>query len=169
MRTTRQHHYRNGVDTSRRKAAAVIEAAVVLPMMLILVLGTIEMGSALRASTIMQSSVREAGRLANMNWGDVVESGDTPNAKIERDIRNYVTASGLPGSALAVDIVHAEGQSAGLPFDIADEDNALQLMKIEISMPYSAISLFPSNYMSGSNVRAFLILRAGLGGGSLSS
>ncbi|MCP4174122.1 MAG: pilus assembly protein [Fuerstiella sp.] len=169
MRTTRQCNDRTGVDTSSRKAVAVVEAAIVLPVMLILVLGTIEMGSALRASTIMQSSVREAGRLANMNWGDVVESGDTPNAKIERDIRNYVTASGLPGSALTVSIVYAEGQSAGLPFDISDEDNALQMMKIEINMPYSAISLFPSNHMANSNVRAFLILRAGLGGGALSS
>ena len=99
MKSTRQHNHRPGVDPGSRKAAAVVEAAVVLPMMLILVLGTIEMGSALRASTIMQSSVREAGRLANMNWSDVVESGDTPNAKIERDIRNYVTASGLPGGS----------------------------------------------------------------------
>ncbi|MEO1982630.1 MAG: hypothetical protein ABGZ24_19140, partial [Fuerstiella sp.] len=106
---------------------------------------------------------------ANMNWSDVVEDGDTPNAKIERDIRNYVTASGLPGSALTVSIVYADGQSIGLPFDISDEDNALQMMKIEISMPYSAISLFPSNHMAGTDVRAFLILRAGLGGGALSS
>ncbi len=169
MRTTRKHRHLPSSSSHSRKAVAVVEAAVVLPMMLILVLGTIEMGSALRASTIMQSSVREAGRLANMNWSDVVESGDTPNAKIERDIRNYVTASGLSGAALTVDIVYAEGQSAGLPFDIADEDNALQMMKIEINMPYSAISLFPSNHMGNSNVRAFLILRAGLGGGALSS
>ncbi|HIE96167.1 MAG TPA: pilus assembly protein [Planctomycetes bacterium] len=169
MRISSHNRNRRNVATSNRSGVAVLEAAVILPMMLILVLGTIEMGSALRASTIMQSSVREAGRLANMNWSDVVEDGDTPNAKIERDIRNYVTASGLPGSALTVSIVYADGQSIGLPFDISDEDNALQMMKIEISMPYSAISLFPSNHMAGTDVRAFLILRAGLGGGALSS
>ena len=38
--------------TQNRKGVAAVEAAVVLPMMLILVLGTIEMGTALRASTI---------------------------------------------------------------------------------------------------------------------
>ena len=169
MRVTSHKKNRRNVATSNRSGVAALEAAVVLPMMLILILGTIEMGSALRASTIMQSAVREAGRLANMNWSDVVEDGDTPNAKIERDIRNYVTASGLPGAALIVSIVHADGDSVGLTFDISDEANELEMLKIEISMPYSAISLFPTNHMAGSNVRAFLVLRAGLGGGSLSS
>ncbi|MEO2014747.1 MAG: TadE family protein [Fuerstiella sp.] len=169
MRTTNHQKKRRQVAAHNRSGVAVLEAAVVLPMMLILVLGTIEMGSALRASTIMQSAVREAGRLANMNWSDVVDADDTPNAKIERDIRNYVTASGLPGSALIVSIVHADGESAGLMFDISDEANELEMLKIEIIMPYSAISLFPSNHMAGTNVRAFLILRAGLGGGALSS
>jgi len=76
-------------------------------MMLILVLGTIEMGTALRASTIMQSAVRDAGRLANMRWSEVIDEGDTPNAKIERDLRNSVTASGLPGDDLVVTLTYA--------------------------------------------------------------
>ncbi|MCP4511956.1 MAG: pilus assembly protein, partial [Fuerstiella sp.] len=168
MRIKKHKRSRHNVATRDRSGIAVLEAAVVLPMMLVLVLGTIEMGSALRASTIMQSAVREAGRLANMNWSDVVEADDTPNAKIERDIRNYVTASGLPGSALTVSIVYADGESSGLPFDISDESNELEMLKIEISMPYSAISLFPGNHMAGTNVRAFLLLSAGLGGAALS-
>jgi len=155
-------------DESRRSGVAVVEAAVVLPVMLILVLGTIEMGTALRASTILQSAVREAGRIANMDWRYIVEDGDTPNAKMERDIRNFVTASGLPGQDLTVSIVHADGDSAGQTFDISDEDNELEMMKVEITLPYSSISLFPTNYMSGTNVKAYLIMRAGLGSGGLS-
>ena len=148
-----------------RRGVAALEAAVVMPMMLILVLGTIEMGTALRASTIMQSSVREAGRLANMNWTDMVSAGDTPNAKVERDLRNYVTASGLPGSDLTIAITYAEGGNAGQTFDLADEDNELQKVKISLSLPYSSISLFPTRYMGGKNVSASLVLRAGMGAG----
>ena len=70
-------------EANSRRGIAALEAAVVTPMLLMLVLGTIEMGSALRASTLMQSSVREAGRLASMDWNHVLEEGDTPNAKLK--------------------------------------------------------------------------------------
>ena len=156
---------RHGSSDERRRGVAALEAAVVMPMMLILVLGTIEMGTALRASTIMQSAAREAGRIANMNWGNVVEAGDTPNAKVERDLRNFVTASGLPGSALSISITHAEGANTGTTFDISDETNDLKMMAIKLSLPYSSISLFPTHHMANTNVSATLVLRAGMGGG----
>ena len=152
-----------------RKGVAAVECAMMLPIMMVLVLGLIEMGTALRASTIMQSSVREAGRLASMDWRYVVEDGETPNLKVEQDIRNFVTASGLPGEDLVVSIEHAEGDSAGTKFDISDSDNQLKLILIEITLPYSSISLFPTQYMGGRNLRAGLVSRAGIVGGNLAN
>ena len=161
--------------TNDRRGVAALEAAVVTPMLLVLVLGTIEMGSALRASTIMQSAVREAGRLANMDWQQVVQEGDTPNEKLERDLRNYLMASGI--SPYSVDesgnevdeldfsIVHADGDNEGDPFDLSDPDNELELATIQIALPYSQVSLFPTRYMNGTNLNARLVLRAGAGGG----
>ena len=152
-----------------RKGVAAVECAMMLPIMMVLVLGLIEMGTALRASTIMQSSVREAGRMASMDWRYVVEDGETPNRKVEQDIRNFVTASGLPGEDLVVSIEHAEGDSAGTEFDISDSDNQLKLILIEITMPYSSISLFPTEYMGGRDLRAGLVSRAGIAGGDLAN
>lgn len=152
-------------QTSQRRGVAALEAAIITPVLLILVLGTIEMGTALRASTIMQSAVREAGRLVNMDWQSVVGDGDTPNAKVERDLRNFVTASGLPGSALTISITHADGPNTGQAFDIADENNELELVKIQLSLSYTQISLFPNRYMGGTDITARLIMRAGMGGG----
>jgi len=140
-----------------------------LPVMLVLVLGTIELGTALRAQTILQSAVREAGRLASMDWRFVVAENQTPNQKVEQDIRNFVTASGLPGDDLVISIEYAEGDDEGTTFDIADEDNDLQLLMIEIELPYTSISLFPVKHMYGKNVRASVVMRAGLGGGSLTN
>ena len=154
---------------TNRKGIAAVECAMMLPIMMVLVLGLIEMGTALRASTIMQSSVREAGRLASMDWRYVVEDGETPNRKVEQDIRNFVTASGLPGEDLVVSIEHAEGDSAGTEFDISDSDNQLKLILIEITMPYSSISLFPTEYMGGRDLRAGLVSRAGIAGGNLTN
>jgi len=138
-------------------------------VLLVLVLGLIEIGTALRASTIMQSSIREAGRLVSMDWRYVVENGETPNEKVERDIRNFVTASGLPGADLLVSIEFAEGENEGNPFDIQDSDNELELMLIEVELPYSSISLFPMRYMGGQNIRAGVVSRAGIAGGNLTN
>lgn len=156
-------------STQDRRGVAAVECAVVLPMMLVLVLGLIELGTALRATTIMQSAVREAGRLASMDWRYVVDSGETPNDKVEQDIRNYVTASGLPGDDLIVRIEHAEGEQEGSDFDISDEENELGLVLIEVELPYSSISLFPVRYMGGTNIRAGVVSRAGIAGGSLTN
>lgn len=160
-----KRHIRHSDRAQSRRGIAAVEAAVVLPMMLILTLGTIEMGTALRASTIMQSSVREAGRLVSMKWGNIVADGDTPNGKVERDLRNFVTASGLPGDDLVVTIVHADGDKKGQTFDISDSSNDLEMVRIQIGLPYSSISLFPTRYMGASTVSASLTMRAGLSGG----
>jgi len=156
-------------NVRKRSGVAAVECAVVLPVMLVLVLGLIEIGTALRASTIMQSAIREAGRLASMDWRYVVENGQTPNEKVEQDIRNFVTASGLPGDDLIVSIEFAEGENEGNPFDIQDTDNELELMLIEVELPYSSISLFPTNYLGGQNVRAGMVSRAGIAGGNLTN
>ena len=175
-RPTSACHSKNSrrAEDSRRGIAA-LEAAVVTPMLLVLVLGTIEMGSALRASTLMQSSVREAGRLASMDWTRVVEEGDTPNAKLERDVQNYLRASGIniyseDGSGNQVEeldfsIVHADGPHEGEPFDMSDPDNNLELATIQLSLPYSQVSVFPTQIMGGSNINAKLVVRVGSGGG----
>lgn len=161
-RTNLKTHNQN---SKPRRGVAAVECAVVLPMFLILTLGTIEMGTALRASTIMQSATREAGRLVSMKWSNLTSGTDTPNAKIERDLRNFVTASGLPGADLDINIIFADGDKKGQPFDISDEENDLELVKIQMTLPYSSISLFPTRYMGGKAVGASLVLRAGLGGG----
>ncbi len=153
----------------RRSGVAAVECAVLLPIMLLLVLGTIELGTALRAQTILQSAVREAGRLASMDWRFVVAENQTPNQKVDQDIRNFVSASGLPGADLIIRIEHAEGDDEGQTFDISDDDNSLELLLIEIELPYTSISLFPVRHMYGKNVRAAMVMRAGIGGGTLTN
>jgi len=162
----KSHHQKNRINhrTSRRGAAAV-EAAVIMPVLILLVMGTIEIGTALRAGTIMQSATREAGRLVNTDWRDLVGPGDTPNVKLERDLRNFVTASGLPGDQLVITVTHAEGAKAGQAFDLLDSDNQLELINITMTLGYANVSLFPNRYMGDADMTATLIMRAGMGGG----
>jgi hypothetical protein len=155
-------------SNANRRGAAMVECALILPVFMMLVLGVLEIGSALRASTILQSACRESGRLASMDWRYIVSPGQTANQKIEADLRNFITASGLPGDDLTVNLVYADGANEGQTFDLSDEDNDLQMLKIEVLLPYSSVSLFPVRFMGNKNLKAFVIMRAAMTGGTLS-
>lgn len=148
------------LETGRRGAAAV-EFAVLVPLFLMLVMGTWEMGSALTAGTKLAAAVREGGRLASMDYEESLGSGQTANQKVEQDIKNFLTASSIPGEHVTVTITHADGPSAGSTFDLQDPDNYLGLFRITASVNYEDISAFPVDYMAGETVQASLVFRMG--------
>ena len=152
-----------------RRGAAMMECAITLPVLLILVLGILEIGTALRVSTILQSACRESATLVSVDWRYIVAEGQTPNEKLEQDLRNLVTASGLPGDDLIVNLVHADGGTFNDVFDLSDRGNDLQLIRIEIQLPYSSVSLFPERYLSGKTLKAFVVMRAAINGGTISN
>lgn len=139
----------------------MVEFAITAPLFLILILGTVEMGNALEASAQISTALREGGRLAGMDWTDLVQANESPNAKIIRDIRNFLTAAGYPGDDITITITSVEGTDIGETFDLSDPDNEMRLFKIEASIPYEQISTFPHGFMNGRNVTGRLVMRAG--------
>ena len=143
-----------------RRGAALMEFAIICPILLTLVLGTIEIGMAMRASTTLTAAIREGGRLASMDFSDRVAPGETPNEKVERDIKNFISAAGFNGGAVSVSITHEGGSNDGSDFDLNDSDNNLELFSIRATLPYSAVSIFPVNYMEGKTLAAETVFRA---------
>lgn len=151
-----------------RRGAAAMEAAICLPVLVMLIMGTIELGMALRVKTVLQSAVRESGRLANIDFRDLIQPGDTPNAKVERDIRNFMTASGFPGDKLDFQLVHASAPTGGgapQTFDLTDPANELQLFRIVVSIPFSEVGYITGRWIPTSDISAELAMRAGPTGG----
>lgn len=144
-----------------RRGTATVEFAVIAPIFLILVLGTWEMGTAVRAGNNLTAAVREGGRLASMDFTGSLAPQQTPNQKVVQDIRAFLNASGLPGSQATITITYADGGSAGQTFDLADNNNYLGLFKITATIPFSAISLFPNKIMKGTTLKAELVTRRG--------
>ena len=144
-----------------RRGTATVEFAVIAPIFLILVLGTWEMGTAVRASNNLTAAVREGGRLASMDFTGSLAPNQTANQKVVQDIRAFLNASGLPGSQATITITYADGVDAGSTFDLGDTDNYLGLFKIKATIPFSAISLFPNKIMSGTTLKAELVTRRG--------
>jgi hypothetical protein len=155
------HKKLNHKPDCRRKGAALVEFALMAPLFLLLVLGTIEGGQALETSNILTAGVREAGRLAAMDWEDSIPNGMTPNAKIIKDIRNFVNAAGLPGDDLEISITSVEGEDEGDTFDLSDPDNNLRLFRISAEIDYSDVSPFPATFMKGQTITASLVFRSG--------
>lgn len=148
------------VRDQQRRGAALVEFAVVCPILLMLVLGTIELGTAMRASMILNSAVREGGRLASMDFTDTLSANETANQKVAKDIQNFITASGLDGSKVVVSLKHVEGASEGQTFDLEDDGNNLELFRVHADLEYKWISLFPVNYMQGKTIKASGVFRA---------
>src|SRR5690349_3462569 len=120
MKPFRPHSSVAGLD---RRGTATVEFAVIAPVFLILVLGTWEMGTAVRASNNLTAAVREGGRLASMDFTGSLAPNQTANQKVEQDIRAFLNASGLPGSQATITITYAEGSNAGTTFDLGNKDN----------------------------------------------
>ncbi len=139
----------------------MVEFAVVAPVFLALVLGTIELGTALKVSNSMAAAIRGGGRLASMDWEGIVPDGMTTNEKVIEDISGFLAASSIPADDVTLTITSAEGDDAGDPFDLTDPDNRLRLFKITAEVPYSAISVYPSHFMAGQVIKASIVFRAG--------
>jgi hypothetical protein len=147
-----------------RRGSATVEFAVMVPLFLMLVLGTVEMGTAIDASQTLYGALREAGRLASMDYPNIIGETPAPNAKITQDIRNFLTAAGIPGDEVTIAIIHAGGASDGQTFELSDPDNDLKLFRIEATVPYTSVSSFPLDRMGGQSLAAQLTFRKGLSG-----
>jgi Flp pilus assembly protein TadG len=158
MRTSRPLPSVAGDD---RRGTATVEFAVIAPIFLILVMGTWEMGTAVRASNNLTAAVREGGRLASMDFTGSLAVNQTANQKVVQDIRGFLNASGLPGAQATITITYADGASAGSTFDLGDTSNYLNLFRIKATIPFSAISLFPNKIMAGTTLKAELVTRRG--------
>ena len=115
-----------------RRGAAATEFALVAPVCLVLILGLAEMGQATSAATRISCAVREGGRLASMDFSGKLATNQTANEKVEQDILNFLSATGISIENVSVTINHIDGSGT---FDLADEDNYLELFEISISVP----------------------------------
>jgi Flp pilus assembly protein TadG len=107
-----------GRDGSRCRAAAVVEFAVILPLLLTILFGIIEYGWVFMVRQSLQTAAREGCRVA------VLQSSTEPYAAVMDRIEQVMAPTGLTYS---VNMTHA---SAGNPIET-----------VEVSVPYDDVSL----------------------------
>lgn len=109
---------RGGRD-ERRRAAAVVEFAVVLPLLLTVLFGIIEYGWVFMVRQTLQTAAREGCRLA------VLQTSVAPYTNVLQRVSEVMAPTGL--STYAVSMSHA---TAGNPVET-----------ITITIPYNDVSL----------------------------
>lgn len=81
--------------TRRQHGTVLVEFALVAPLLLVLLFGTIEMGRVLNAMVLVSNASREGARR-----GSVGASED----QVKTAVRNYLTASGLDATRLSAQV-----------------------------------------------------------------
>jgi Flp pilus assembly protein TadG len=80
----------------RRRAVVAVEAAITLPLLLILMLGVWEVGRLIQVEQILINAAREGARLAG---GGYVNGTPVTAPMVQQSVKDYLTASGLPSAA----------------------------------------------------------------------
>lgn len=138
-----------------------MEFALIAPLFVTLTMGTIQAGIGLSAAESLTSALREAGRLATMEYDDRLQPGQTVNAKVIQDVKNFLSAERINGSQVTVTITHADGASAGSTFDLSNPANDMAMFKIRAVVPYSAISSVTFFPHSTQTISASIVYRKG--------
>ncbi len=152
---------RRGSRALIRSGAAAVECAIVLPIAVFIFLGIAELGQGLNASTMLSASVREAGRLACMDFKEHVPPNMTPNQKIVQDVKRVLMAAGVPENAITVQLTHADGNRVGQSFDLNDPSNYQKLFRLEVSVPYNQISSYPLRMLVNRTITSSIVMRRG--------
>lgn len=95
--------------------------------------------------------------MAAMERNGLVQEGQSTNAKVEQDVRNLLTANGLPGDTADVYIVDPDNHET--PFDLDDEDNELKLFELRVELDYGSISGLSMS--EGLQISAAVVFRNG--------
>jgi Flp pilus assembly protein TadG len=148
---------------ARRPAAAVIEFAAVLPVLLLFVLGIIEFGRMLMVAQVTTSASREGARYA-------VQAEATPGA-VESYVRTYLSSASIPADAVSAVAVEQQVSSTDPQYTAQNQGwvacNNLATVpqgtaiRVRVAINFSAVSWLPSDVFvpSGTLLNGATVMR----------
>lgn len=124
-----------------RRGAVVVEFAVVLPVIVLMFMGSMEMGRAVMVRHVLEEAARAGCRVA------VFENGN------KKDVLDIVQA--------AVAAAQIDDYTVTISPDPPENLNAFQAVTVTVSVPYDDISWIPSgSYMNGKTLTGICVMPA---------
>ena len=133
----------------RRIGAAAVEAAVVLPVLLYLMLGLWEVGRLVWVRTILDNSVREGARIAA---GGTYAGEPVTVVIVQQQVKDYLTAIGFPAAAVngaTVTLTNLSSNSWTDPIDASPNDRFRVTVTIPAGAAYSSLQFSPIQTITG--------------------
>jgi hypothetical protein len=121
-----------------RRGAVAVEFAIVAPVLLALVFGMIEFGRAFEMKNLLEVAAREGARFASMDREGLLDPGESANAKLINDVKNFLASNGIPRDDISVGVKDHEHPEED--FDLDDPANDLRLFEVQISVDWSSVS-----------------------------
>lgn len=115
----------------RRRGAVAVEAALVLPMVLVLMFGVWEVGRFVLVGQILNTAAREGARLAA---GGYTNSVPVTCAMVQQAVQDYLTAAGFPTAAVSGSTVSVVCQ-AGTAWTDPYQAQPLDKFQVVVTIP----------------------------------
>ena len=128
--------------TERRRGAAIVEAALVLPIFFMVILGIVEFGRAFMVTQMVQNAAREGCRRAI--------TGGYSNASIISEVKSDLTAAGISSADVTVTITVTV--ASGNPTVSGNDVTAAttkDLVNVVVTIPFDEVALIPGDYLDG--------------------
>jgi Flp pilus assembly protein TadG len=117
-----------------RRGIVAVEAAVVLPLLIILMLGVWEVGRMVQVNQILINGAREGARLAA---GGYVNGTPVTSAMVTQAVKDYLDSAGLPTAASSGATVNLNCQASPSWTDPASA-SPLDSFQITVTIPAGA-------------------------------
>jgi Flp pilus assembly protein TadG len=131
----------------KRRGAAIVEMALVLPIFFMVVLGIVEFGRAMMVSQMVTNAAREATRLA-------IIDGST-NTSVTTWVEEFLGDSiNVEASDVTVTITVVAAPGNDDPLNQVANAQARDLVTVIVSVPFDEVSYVPGSYLNGKNLSA---------------
>lgn len=147
----------NSSIAKNRRGAVTVEFALMVPVFLTLVLGVTETSRIFEMKNQLAVAAREGARMAAMERSGLVAEGQSTNAKVTRDVKNFLQAAGLDPDDINVQIVSHQDPTATFNLDAAA--NSLKYFELRISVPFDAASTLVPPDMTDFNLESKIVFR----------
>jgi Flp pilus assembly protein TadG len=123
-----------------RHGAAALEAALILPLLIAMMLGILEIGRCLSVQEILASAASVGGRQASM--------GNFTTAQVQQAVINYLRFAGLPTQDVTVTVVDLTNPAT----DVIDATQ-MDVLRVTVSVPFANVHWSPSHLFISSAAR----------------
>ncbi len=150
-----------------RQGTEMVELAILLPVMLLILMGTLEFGQALHVSQQLTAAAREGGRLGMLynviNEQDRANGIETTNEKVETDVKNLLAANGFDPNTITVDILSAPVPPATRGTATVDLDDyaniAEEPFQVVVSVNYNDVAYTNPIYLNNATLAGSIVVR----------